>query len=367
MTHLFSPLTLRRLTLPHRIAVSPMCQYSCVDGFANDWHLVHLGSRAVGGAALVVVEATAVTPEGRITPGDLGVWSDAHAEPLARIVSFLHEQGSAACLQLAHAGRKGSTKAPWLGPGLVAPADGGWQPVSAGTVPFSPDYPVPRALAREEVRGIVSAFADAAVRARDAGFDIVEVHAGHGYLLHEFYSPLVNQRDDEYGGTFANRIRATLEVIDAVRRVWPDHLPVFLRISSTDWAEGGWGLDDSVALAREAAARGVDLVDCSSGGAVPVPIPAAPGYQIPFAERIRREVGVATGAVGLITDAQQADRIVRDGQADLVLLAREMLRDPYWPTHAAAALGQPIAWPRQHLRAAPAGTAARQPFAGTAV
>ena len=363
MPHLFDPLTLRTVTFPHRIVVSPMCQYSCTDGLANDWHLVHLGSRAVGGAALVMMEATAVTAEGRITLGDHGIWSDAHIEPLSRIVRFLHEQGSAAGIQLAHAGRKGSTKLPWRGDGAEGATDGGWQPVGPGGKPFAPNYPVPRALRREEITAVVRAFADAARRARDAGFDVVEIHGAHGYLIHEFLSPLINTRTDECGGSFDNRIRLCLEVVDAVRHVWPDSLPLFLRISCTDWTEGGWDIEQSVALARAVRERGVDLVDCSSGGGVPAKIPVGPGYQVPFADRIRREAGIATGAVGMITDPHQADAIVSGEQADCVILAREFLREPYWPMRAAAALGHALPWPVQYLRVAPAGVPHRSPFA----
>lgn len=361
MPHLLEPLTLRGLTLPHRIVVSPMCQYSCTDGFATDWHLVHLGSRAIGGAALVITEAAAVTAEGRISPDDLGIWSQAHVEPLARIVRFLHQHGSAAGIQLAHAGRKGSSAVPWRGEGAVPIGAGGWQPVGPGPEPFSPTYPVPRPLDRAGIAAVVQAFADAARRSREAGFDVVEIHAAHGYLLHEFLSPLVNTRTDEYGGSFDGRIRLCLQVIDAVRGIWPEHLPVWLRISTTDWTAGGWDIEQSIQLSRAARARGVDLVDCSSGGAVPAQVPVAPGYQVPFAARIRAEAGVATGAVGLITHPHQADDIVRDGQADCVLLAREFLRDPYWPLHAAATLGALATWPVQYLRAAPAGSAAVQP------
>jgi 2,4-dienoyl-CoA reductase-like NADH-dependent reductase (Old Yellow Enzyme family) len=362
MPSLMEPLMLRGLTLPHRIVVSPMCQYSCADGFATDWHLVHLGSRAIGGAALVLTEAAAVTAEGRISPDDLGVWSHAHVEPLARIVRFLHQHGSAAGIQLAHAGRKGSSAVPWRGEGAVAVESGGWQPIGPGPEPFSPTYPVPRPLDRTGITAVIQAFADAARRSREAGFDIVEIHAAHGYLLHEFLSPLVNSRTDEYGGSLDNRMRLCLQVIDAVRGVWPEHLPVWLRISATDWTAGGWDIEQSIELARAARAHGVDLVDCSSGGAVPAQIPVAPGYQVPFAARIKGEAGVATGAVGLITDARQADDIVRLGQADCVLLAREFLRDPYWPLRAAAALDAPASWSVQYLRAAPPGSGARQPF-----
>jgi 2,4-dienoyl-CoA reductase-like NADH-dependent reductase (Old Yellow Enzyme family) len=362
MPSLFSPLRLRGLTLPNRIFVSPMCEYSSTDGFATDWHLVHLGSRAVGGAALVLTEATAVTADGRISPDDLGIWSDAHLEMLSRIVAFVHGQGSAAGIQLAHAGRKASTRAPWRGEGAVPESEGGWQTVGPGSEPFAPGYPVPRPLDRAGIAGIVQAFAEAASRALRAGFDVIEIHAAHGYLLHEFVSPLVNHRTDEYGGAIENRIRLCLEVIDAVRRAWPEDRPLLLRISATDWTEGGWDIEQSVMLARAAREHGVDLVDCSSGGAVRAAIPVAPEYQVPFAARIRRDAGVATGAVGLITGPQQADAIVGDGRADCVLLARELLRDPYWPMHAAVALGHTLAWPPQYLRAAAPGTPARAPF-----
>ena len=363
MPHLFGPLVQRSLTLAHRIVVSPMCQYSSSDGFASDWHLVHLGSRATGGAALVFTEATAVTPEGRISPQDLGIWSDAHVEGLARIARFVRSQGSAAGVQLAHAGRKGSTPAPWHGEGTVAAADGGWEPVAPTSQPFDAGYPVPRALDADGVAAVVQAFADAARRTREAGFDVVEIHAAHGYLLHEFLSPLTNTRADAYGGSFDNRIRLCLEVVDAVRRVWPDRLPVWVRISATDWVEGGWDGEQSVELARRLAARGVDLIDCSSGGLVKAPIPVGPGYQVPFAARVRREAGIASGAVGLITTPHQADEIVRREEADVVLLARQFLRDPYFAAHAADALDQPFAWPVQYGRAAARPAPPRQPLA----
>jgi len=302
MSHLFDPIDLRSLTLPHRIVVSPMCQYSSVNGLANDWHLVHLGSHAVGGAALVFTEAAAVTAEGRISPQDLGIWSDEQVPGLRRITDFVHSQGATAGIQLAHAGRKASTATPWFGEGTVTPPDGGWEPVAPTTEPFADNYPVPRALTVAEINGVVRAFEAATARARDAGFDLVEIHAAHGYLLHQFLSPLVNTRTDEYGGSFDNRVRLTLDVADAVRRAWPDSLPVFVRISATDWVDGGWDLDQSVELARRLRTIGIDLVDCSSGGAVRgAKITIGPGYQVPFAERIRRETGIATGAVGLIT------------------------------------------------------------------
>ena len=360
MPHLFDPLKLRSVDLANRIGVSPMCEYSSTDGLANDWHLVHLGSRAVGGAGLVLTEAAAVTAEGRISPQDLGVWSDDHVAPLARIVTFIHGQGSVAGMQLAHAGRKGSTARPWEGRQTVTPDEGGWQPVGPTNEPFVDDYPVPRALATGEIPGVVGAFADAARRALDAGFQILEIHAAHGYLIHQFLSPLSNTRTDEYGGSYDGRVRLCLEVVDAVRRVWPDRLPLFVRISATDWVEDGWDLEQSVELARRVKTRGVDLIDCSSGGAAPqAAIPIGPGYQTPFAARIRREAQIATAAVGLITSPAQADQIIRTGEADCVLLAREILRDPYWPLHAAQALGQTVRWPAQYLRAAPRGTTKR--------
>ena len=360
MPHLFEPLQLRSLTLANRIAVSPMCQYSSVDGFSNDWHYIHLGSRAVGGAALVFTEASAVTPDGRISPQDLGIYDDGHVPGLARIVRFMHEQRALAGTQLAHAGRKGSTARPWDGGSAMAPKDGGWQPAGPGAVPFAANYPVPRALELVDIPAIVDAFRAAALRALAAGFDVVELHAAHGYLIHEFLSPHVNTRTDQYGGSFDNRVRLCLEIVEAVRAVWPERLPLFVRISCTDWKDGGWDLDQSVELARRLKDRGVDLVDCSSGGAVhDQKIAAGPGYQVPFADRIRRDAGIPTGAVGLITDAKQADAIVRGGQADCVLLAREMLRDPYWPLRAARELGHIAPWPVQYVRAAPPDTPAR--------
>jgi 2,4-dienoyl-CoA reductase-like NADH-dependent reductase (Old Yellow Enzyme family) len=364
MAHLFEALKLRDVQLPNRIAVSPMCQYSCTDGMANDWHLVHLGTRAVGGAALVFTEATAVAPEGRISPQDMGLWSDRHIEPLARIVRFLHEQGSFAGMQLAHAGRKASTRRPWEGEGLLPESEGGWRRVVApSAIPFSETYPRPQALAEAEIHEVVDAFAAAARRAARAGFDVLEIHSAHGYLLHEFLSPLANRRDDQYGGSFENRTRIVRELVAAVRKVWPERRPLFLRISSTDWVPGGWDVEQSVELARQVRALGVDLMDCSSAGIVPgAKIPLGPGYQTAFAERIRREAGIATGAVGLITEPTQADHIIRTGQADLVLLARQMLRDPHWPLRAARELGQPQSWPVQYLRAAPPGSPARKPI-----
>jgi 2,4-dienoyl-CoA reductase-like NADH-dependent reductase (Old Yellow Enzyme family) len=338
-----------------------MCEYSSIDGFANDWHLVHLGSRAVGGAGLVMTEAAAVTPEGRISPEDLGIWSDDHIEFLARITRFIHSQGSVAGVQLAHAGRKASTYRPWDGNGAVPEESGGWKNVVApSAIPFAENYVPPRALAREGIQAVVRAFAEAASRARAAGFRVIEIHAAHGYLLSEFLSPLANHRTDEYGGAFANRIRLVLEVVRAVRGAWPESAPLFVRISATDWAEGGWTLDESVELAKHLKDAGVDLVDCSSGGNVPPSqIPVGPGYQTPFAERIRRDAKIMTGAVGMITDPAQADHIVRTGQADLAFIAREFLRDPYWPLRAARELGSSVPWPVQYVRAAPHSAKAR--------
>jgi 2,4-dienoyl-CoA reductase-like NADH-dependent reductase (Old Yellow Enzyme family) len=350
--HLMAPLTIRDITLRSRIAVSPMCQYSSEDGFANDWHLVHLGSRAVGGAALVCMEATAVAAHGRISPQDMGIWKDEHVEFLARITRFLHSQGAVAGIQLAHAGRKASTRRPWEGGGLLAEAEGGWQTVAPSAVPFREGEPAPHALSKAEIHALIEGFRDAAERARRAGFDVVEIHGAHGYLIHEFLSPLSNLRADKYGGTLDNRLRFALEVAEAVRGVWPATLPLFFRISATDWVPGGWTADDSVELVRRLQPLGVDLVDCSSGGnAAHAKIPLGPGYQVPFAERIRRDTGMPTGAVGMITTPQQADEIVRNGQADLVLMAREFLRDPYFPLHAASALGEKTAPPLQYGRA----------------
>jgi 2,4-dienoyl-CoA reductase-like NADH-dependent reductase (Old Yellow Enzyme family) len=350
---LFSPLTIRAITLANRVAVSPMCEYSSTDGFANDWHLVHLGSRAVGGAGLVFTEATAVVPEGRISPEDLGIWKDEHIPMLARITSFIREHGSVAGMQLAHAGRKASTAAPWKGGKPIGGEAGGWSPIFApSAIPFDHGYQTPAALDTMGVRHLVSSFASATRRALDAGFQIIELHAAHGYLINEFLSPLSNKRTDEYGGSFENRTRVLREIIEAVRETWPESLPLFVRISATEWTDGGWDIEQSVELARMIAPLGVDLIDCSSGGNVPkVRIPTGPGYQVPLAERVRSESAVRTGAVGLITSARQADEIVRSGKADLVLLAREELRDPYFPLHAAKELGAQIAWPKQYLRA----------------
>jgi 2,4-dienoyl-CoA reductase-like NADH-dependent reductase (Old Yellow Enzyme family) len=350
--HLFSPLTIRGVELPNRIAVSPMCQYSSVDGLANEWHRVHLGSRAVGGAGLVLTEAAAVVAEGRISPEDLGIWSDAHAEALAPIAAFIGSHGAVAGIQLAHAGRKGSTPAPWNDGRRVDPADGGWVPVGPGDEAFTDGYPVPRPLSAEELGEVPAAFAAAAVRAQKAGFRWFEVHAAHGYLVHEFLSPLSNTRTDEYGGSFENRARLVLAIVRAVREAVGEDDVVAVRVSATDWTEGGWTADDTVELAPLLAEAGADLVDCSSGGNVAdAAIPVGPGYQVAFAERVRNETGVPTGAVGMITEPDQADGIIRSGQADLVLLARALLRDPYWPLRAAAELGERPATPVQYGRA----------------
>ena len=361
MSHLFDPLTIRRQIFANRVFVSPMCEYSSDDGFANDWHLVHLGSRAVGGAGLVLTEATAVSAEGRISPQDLGIWKDDHIDFLSRIVRFIHEQGSVAGMQLAHAGRKASTYRPWSGNGAVPVANGGWPDVLApSAVAFADNYPMPQALTLDGIARVTNAFVDAARRAHQAGFRVIELHAAHGYLLHEFLSPLSNQRQDHYGGSFENRTRLLREVVQAVRRVWPEAAPLFVRISATDWVEGGWEIEQSVELARQLKPLGVDFIDCSTGGnAEQAKIPVGPGYQVPFAERIRRDAGILTGAVGLITEPSQAEHIVSSGQADAVLLARELLRDPYFPLRAARELGQEIGWPAQYLRAGPNTTIPR--------
>ena len=365
--HLFAPLPQRSITLPNRIVCSPMCQYSSTDGFASDWHLVHLGSRAIGGAGLVITEAAAVSPEGRISPHDLGIWKDEHIQPLARITAFLREQGSVPGMQLAHAGRKASVSVPWEGQQAVSPSEGGWDNVVAPSAErYSERYALPHELDRAGMDKIVAGFAAAAQRAVKAGFLLVEVHAAHGYLGHEFLSPLSNKRTDEYGGNLANRARFPLEIIRAVRSSFPAELPVWVRLSVTDWVEGGLSVDDAVEFAKLVKAEGIDLIDVSSGGNDPrQQIPVGPGYQVAFAERIRREVGIATGAVGMITGPAQADQIIRTGQADLVLLARELLRDPYWPIHAADALHHPASWPKQYERGALGKVERRQALAQT--
>lgn len=350
--HLFSPLAIRSITLRNRVAVSPMCQYSCDDGFATDWHLVHLGSRAVGGAALVMAEASAVEPRGRISPADLGIWKDSHIDSLGCIAAFIKRQGAAAGIQLAHAGRKASTAVPWEGGRPISESAGGWRPIAPSPVPFRDGDPIPAEMTKADIADVAAAFAAAASRALQAGFDIIEIHGAHGYLIHEFLSPLSNHRTDEYGGPFENRTRLAREVARAVRAVWPDALPLFMRISASDWVEGGWNIEESVRLSRSLADVGVDLIDCSSGGLVPyAKIETGPGYQVPFAERIKREATVLTGAVGLILEAEQADAIIRESRADLVLMAREMLRDPYFALHAANRLGHPAPVPVQYGRA----------------
>lgn len=354
MTTLFSPLRLRGIELKNRIAVSPMCQYSSEDGLVNDWHLVHLGSRAVGGAGLVLMEAAAVSAEGRITPGDVGIWNDEQVPGLARITQFVQQQGAVAGIQLAHAGRKASHTAPWEGGRFLNETEGGWSTVAPSALPFSPDEMAPQALDAAGIAQVVNDFRAATQRALTAGFEVVEIHAAHGYLLHEFMSPLSNQRTDAYGGSFENRTRLLREVTTAVRETWPAELPLLVRISATDWTEGGWTADDSVRLAADLTALGVDLLDCSTGGNVPkADIPVGPSYQVEFAARVRQETSLPTGAVGLITNPQQADAIIQKGEADLILLARELLRDPYWPLHTAHALGHDVDWPVQYERAKP--------------
>lgn len=353
MSILFSPFTIRSVQLKNRIVVSPMCQYSSEDGFANDWHLVHLGSRAVGGAGLVFTEATAVSPEGRISPEDLGIWKDEHISGLKRITSFIEQHGAIAGIQLAHAGRKASHYRPWEGGHLINPDEPrGWQTVAPSALPFREGTIAPDELTDEGLEKVRADFEAATRRALEAGFKVVEIHVAHGYLLHEFISPLSNHRTDAYGGSFENRIRFVLEIIDRVKTVWPAEYPLFVRISATDWVEGGWTANDSVALASVLKEKGIDVVDCSSGGNVPhAQIPVSPGYHVPFAEKVRREAGIATAAVGLITSAEQAEAILTSGQADLILMAREFLRDPYFPLHAAYALGEDVAWPIQYERA----------------
>lgn len=352
---LFSPLSLRDVTLRNRIVVSPMCEYSSVDGLANAWHMVHLGSRAVGGAGLVFTEATAVTADGRISPQDLGIWSDAHAEALAPIVRFIESQGAVPGMQLAHAGRKASTYRPWDGTGPVAVSAGGWRPIwGPSPIPFTEGWIVPTALDEAGIAGVIDSFVQAAKRARAAGFRVIELHAAHGYLLQEFLSPLSNQRTDRYGGSFENRCRIVLDTVRAIRGVWPERLPLFVRLSVTDWVEGGWTTAESVELARALGRLGVDIVDCSSSGNTAQYFgPTGPGYQVPLSARVRAEAKVSTAAVGMITEPHQADAIIRNGEADLVFLAREMLRDPYWPLHAGQVLGHAVPWPEQYQRARP--------------
>jgi 2,4-dienoyl-CoA reductase-like NADH-dependent reductase (Old Yellow Enzyme family) len=353
MTHLFEPFNLRGITLRNRIGVSPMCQYSAQDGCANDWHMVHLGSRATGGAGLIIMEATGVEARGRISPDDLGLWADEQVDPLARITHFLRSQGAVAGIQIAHAGRKASTFRPWDGGGPI-PAENprGWPVVGASAKPFTDGYPEPHELSKEEIRQVQAAFRDAASRALSAGFEWLEIHGAHGYLIHSFYSPISNVRSDEYGGSFENRIRFLEETVQAVRSVWPEHLPLAVRLSCTDWVEGGWTHEETVELASRLKTEGVDLIDCSSGGNLPkAPVPVGPGYQVPLSEMVRRKAGIPTATVGLISSPTHADEIIRNERADLILLGRELLRDPYWPLHAAQALKQTAPTPNQYLRA----------------
>lgn len=352
MSLLFSPLTIKSVTLKNRIVVSPMCQYSCDNGFANDWHLVHLGSRAVGGASLIIQEATAVRADGRISYGDMGIWKDEHMEPLRRITAFIEANGSVPGIQLAHAGRKASCDLPWNGGAQIKEGIHHWQTVAPSAIPFYETDTPPHALTITEIAELVEAFKAAAVRALKAGYKVVEIHAAHGYLINEFLSPLCNQRTDEYGGSFENRIRFLLEIIDAVHSVWPATLPVFVRISASDWVEGGWTIDDSVKLATVLQTKNIDLIDCSSGGISPhAKIAAGPGYQVGFAAAIKQQTGMPTGAVGIITNATQAEEILQQQQADLIIMAREFLRHPYFPLHAAKELGDDVEWPKQYVRA----------------
>lgn len=354
MSRLFSPIRIRSLEFKNRLVVSPMCQYSAKDGVPNDWHLVHLGSRAVGGAAVVFTEATAVSPEGRISPADTGIWSDEHVKAFKRIADFITEYGALPGIQLAHAGRKASTKIPWEGDGEVTIGNGGWQTIAPSAVKFADNYPLPKEMTLSDIGVVADQFEEAARRSLAAGFQVAEIHMAHGYLLHQFLSPLSNRREDEYGGELKNRMRLPLEVAEIVRNTWPSDLPVFVRISVTDWIEGGWDLSQSVELAKELKKIGVDLIDCSSGGIAPAArIPVGPGYQVGFSEEIKKQTGVQTGAVGMITDALQAENILVKGQADVIIMAREFLRDPYFPLHAAKQLGDDPQFPLQYLRAKP--------------
>lgn len=351
-SRLLSPITIKNVTLKNRITISPMCQYSSVDGFANDWHLVHYGSRAVGGAALIIQEATAVSPEGRISPGDLGLYNEKHIERLKGITSFVRQHGAVAGVQLAHAGRKASCAVPLNGGKQLKKEEGGWTTVAPSAIPFNPEDEAPQALDLVGIQKVVDDFKKASERALTAGFQVVEIHAAHGYLIHQFLSPLSNQRTDAYGGSFENRIRLLLEIVNSVKSVWPEDLPLFVRISATDWVDGGWNVDEAVKLAAILKDLGVDLIDCSSGGMVPhAKIPLAPGYQVDFAERIKNEAGILTGAVGLITEVRQAEDILANNRADLILIARASLRDPHFALHAARILEDDIAWPVQYSRA----------------
>lgn len=352
MSKLFLPLKIKEVTLKNRIVISPMCQYSSVDGFASDWHLVHLGSRAVGGAGLIIQEASAVSANGRITYADLGIWKDEHVEKLSQIVKFIHENGSVAGIQLAHAGRKASCEVPWKGGEQIKDGDKSWLPVAPSAIPFKSEQREPHQLSVQEIKDITSDFVEATKRSVKTGYKVLEIHAAHGYLLHQFFSPLSNTRTDEYGGSFENRIRFALEVIEAVQTVWPKELPLFVRISATDWAAGGWSIDDAIKLSAVLKNKGVDLIDTSSGGNIfDASIPAGPNYQVPFAKKIKQEANIATGAVGIITEPKQAEAILESGEADLIFIARESLRQPYFPLHAAKNLGDDVEWPVQYIRA----------------
>lgn len=353
MAKLFEPLKIKSIELKNRIVISPMCEYSSIDGFANNWHFVHLGSRAVGGAGLIITEAAAVSPEGRITPDDLGIWKDEHVAELKKIVDFMHENGSVAGIQLAHAGRKASHGSPWKGNQLIhSNAVEGWQTVAPSAIPYKEGTELPVALDEAGIAKVISDFKEATRRSVEVGFKVMELHAAHGYLLHQFLSPLTNERTDQYGGSFENRIRFLLEVTDAVQEVWPKDLPLFVRISATDWADGGWTAEESVRLSRILKDKGVDLMDCSTAGLVSwQKIPAGPGFQVPFAAQIKKETGMLTGAVGLLTDAKQMEEILNKEEADLIFIARESLRDPYFPLHAAQELGVDLPWPVQYERA----------------
>jgi len=354
MSLLFTPLQIKEIIFKNRLVVSPMCQYSSENGFANDWHLVHLGSRAVGGAGLVIQEATAVSPEGRITPDDMGIYLDAHIHKLQQINSFIHKQDVVAGIQLAHAGRKASHASPWKGGKQLSAQQGGWKTVSASTLSFSEEEEPPLALDKTGIQKVLDDFAQATVRAKEAGFRVLEIHAAHGYLVHQFLSPLSNRRTDDYGGSFENRTRLLMEITEAVQAAWTPEYPLFVRISASDWTDRGWGIDEAVKLSAILKNKGVDLIDCSSGGISPkIPIPLGPGYQVPFAARIRKQAGILTGAVGLITRADQAEEILAREEADMIVMARELLRDPYFPLHVAQELHENLPWPLQYERAKP--------------
>jgi 2,4-dienoyl-CoA reductase-like NADH-dependent reductase (Old Yellow Enzyme family) len=351
---LFSPLTIKGVTFRNRLAMSPMCQYSATDGFASDWHLVHYGSRAVGGSGLIMQEATAVLPEGRITPDDLGLYREEHIEMLQRITAFIHQQGAVAGIQLAHAGRKAGCSSPWKGGKQLSENEGGWKTVAPSVIPFNTEDNMPQELDQNGINNVKASFKLASTRALQAGYNVLEIHAAHGYLIHQFLSPLSNHRTDHYGGPFENRIRLLLEIVNAVKSVWPENLPLFVRISATDWWEGGWNIEEALQLASILKKEGVDLVDCSSGGLVPYQqIQLSPGYQVPFSERIKKETGILTSSVGLITEPHQAEDILQKGQADLIMMGRESLRNPYFPLQAAKMMGEDILWPLQYMRAKP--------------